>query len=246
MEDEFDTVARWTEQAVAELGPEYAIPAGCRGSGSPAALDWLAAGLELAAGDALLDAGAGVGGPAAYLRRSGEVRPYLTDPMLGACVSASRLFAVPAVVGSVEQLPFADRAFGRAWCLGVLSTIEDKASALAQLRRVLTADGRLGLLTYLRTGELPYQPEGNFFATRTELTELLASAGFEVTSEIALAVLPDPPSQWQRQQDEVDAAIARGHAADPRWQRAEDQSNTFGSLLKDGLVEGRLLITRCR
>ena len=35
MEDEFDTVAEWTAQVAADLGPEYFIPAGCRGSGQP-------------------------------------------------------------------------------------------------------------------------------------------------------------------------------------------------------------------
>ncbi|HSU11392.1 MAG TPA: hypothetical protein VLK57_19495, partial [Pseudonocardia sp.] len=41
-EIEFDLLASWTEDAVRELGPEYAIPAGCRGSGSPSDLAWLA------------------------------------------------------------------------------------------------------------------------------------------------------------------------------------------------------------
>ena len=39
MDAEFDTVAEWTAQVVEELGPEYHIPAACRGSGSPRALD---------------------------------------------------------------------------------------------------------------------------------------------------------------------------------------------------------------
>jgi len=41
-EIEFDLLASWTEDAVLELGPEYAIPAGCRGGGSPSDLAWLA------------------------------------------------------------------------------------------------------------------------------------------------------------------------------------------------------------
>ena len=35
MQAEFDTVAEWTAQVAADLGPEYHVPAGCRGSGSP-------------------------------------------------------------------------------------------------------------------------------------------------------------------------------------------------------------------
>ena len=41
MEAEFDTVAEWTAEVAAGLGPEYLVPAACRGSGKPAALDWL-------------------------------------------------------------------------------------------------------------------------------------------------------------------------------------------------------------
>ena len=63
MAAEFDTVATWTAEVALELGAEYYIPAGCRGSGSPAALAWMSDSLALSASDRVLDAGAGVGGP---------------------------------------------------------------------------------------------------------------------------------------------------------------------------------------
>ena len=50
MEAEFDTVAEWKAQVAEELGPEYYVPAACRGSGSPAALDWLIDRMGLAPG----------------------------------------------------------------------------------------------------------------------------------------------------------------------------------------------------
>ena len=49
---EFDTVAEWTAEVAADLGSAYHIPAGCRGSGTPAALDWLVGHLDLAPGEA--------------------------------------------------------------------------------------------------------------------------------------------------------------------------------------------------
>ena len=61
MADEFGTVAQWTAEVALNLGPGYHVPAACRGSGQPAALDWLLAGLQPAPGDLLIDAGAGVG-----------------------------------------------------------------------------------------------------------------------------------------------------------------------------------------
>ncbi|PRC55913.1 SAM-dependent methyltransferase, partial [Mycobacterium sp. ITM-2017-0098] len=66
MSAEFDTVAEWTAEAARRLGDEFFLPAAGRGSGSPAALDWLIDALELQADDVLLDSGAGVGGPASY------------------------------------------------------------------------------------------------------------------------------------------------------------------------------------
>jgi len=63
MEAEFGTLAAWTEQAIHELGPGYAIPGACRGSGYPRDLAWMADGLDLAGDGRFLDTGAGLGGP---------------------------------------------------------------------------------------------------------------------------------------------------------------------------------------
>ena len=85
MEAEFDTVAKWTAQVAVDLGPQYYVPAACRGSGQPAALDWLLQSLRPAPGELLLDVGAGVGGPAAYAAASTGVRPVLAEPEPDAC-----------------------------------------------------------------------------------------------------------------------------------------------------------------
>ena len=122
MEDEFDTVAEWTAQVAADLGPEYFIPAACRGSGQPAALDWLLAGLRPRPGDLLIDVGAGVGGPAAYAAERTGVRPVLVEPEPGACRAAARLFGAPVVQADATALPFPDAAADLAWSLGVLCT----------------------------------------------------------------------------------------------------------------------------
>ena len=63
-------MAAWTADAVEELGADYALPAACRGSGSPAALEWLADRMRLAPGMRLLDSGAGVGGPARLVQET--------------------------------------------------------------------------------------------------------------------------------------------------------------------------------
>src|SRR4029077_8768660 len=74
MEAEFDTVAEWTAQVAADLGPEYFVPAACRGSGQPVALDWLLEGVRAGPGAPPLGGGGGHGGPR-RLRGQPDRRP---------------------------------------------------------------------------------------------------------------------------------------------------------------------------
>src|SRR3546814_1468399 len=92
MKDEFDTVPSWTVRAVETLGPGYAIPAACRGSGSPEALRWLAGKLALDARTTLVDVGAGMGGAAEFVAQEFGSEVVLVEPMIGACQAAQRLF----------------------------------------------------------------------------------------------------------------------------------------------------------
>ena len=76
--------------------PEYYVPAACRGSGQPAVLDWLLERLGPRVGEVTIDAGAGLGGPAAYATRRTGVQPVLAEPEPDACRAAARLFQVGA------------------------------------------------------------------------------------------------------------------------------------------------------
>ena len=107
MDAEFDTVAEWTAEVAESLGPEYRIPAACRGSGRPSALDWLLAGLAPRPGDLMIDIGAGLGGPSAYAAERTGVRPVLVEPEPDACRAAARLFGAPVVRADATALPFA-------------------------------------------------------------------------------------------------------------------------------------------
>jgi SAM-dependent methyltransferase len=183
MESEFGTVAGWTEEAVRALGPEHAVPAGCRGSGSEGALRWLADALAVRPGDRVLDSGAGVGGPAGWLAEHRGVRPVCAEPMVAAVHASRVLFGLPSVAALSQALPFGDDSFDAAWCLGVVCTTEEKAELLGELRRVLVPGGRLGLLVFTAVGPLdPPLPEGNSFPTPDELAALLSGAGFTVTA----------------------------------------------------------------
>jgi SAM-dependent methyltransferase len=234
MEAEFDTVAAWTEEAVRSLGPEYAIPAGCRGTGSEAALGWLADRLDLAASTRMLDSGAGVGGPAGWLAAERGVRTVCAEPMAAAVRASRRLFGLPSVVALGQRLPFADDSFDAAWCLGVLCTTSDKAGALAELRRVLRPGGRLGLLVFVADGPLsPPLPEGNEFPSEEELLGLLDAAGFAL-QETSDADLGDSPPAWSERADAVDAEVERRHGSDPAFQQARENAKRVGRLLSAG------------
>ena len=244
MVDEFDVVARWTADAVAELGPEYAVPAGCRGSGSPAALHWLAARLELEPGTTLLDCGAGLGGASEFAVRSYGNRVVLAEPMRGACAAAKALFDRPVVCALGEDLPFRDDAFHVAWSLGVLCTSTDQPGLLTELRRVVRSDGRLGLLVYVQRRILRQQPEGNDFPTDAGLRELVSATGLRIEDEAPLAEFPAASAEWQRRADLVDEVVRRDHAQDARWQRAAQQEQQIADLIKAGDVYGQLLVLR--
>ncbi|MGI8939322.1 MAG: class I SAM-dependent methyltransferase [Iamia sp.] len=242
---EFDVVAGWTADAVDELGADHAVPAACRGSGSPSALDWLSAGLGLARGRRLLDCGAGTGGPAAYARARTAAVPLLAEPMLGACRAARRMFAQPTVVAPGGQMPLRDRSIDTAWSLGVLSTTPDRDGLLAELHRVLRPRAPLGLMVLVRVvDQLTEQPVDNHFPTGPQLDRSLSHAGFVVEARCDLTGLPSAPAEWERRADLVEEVVARDHRGDPRWIAAEESAASIGRLLGDGQIEGRLLQAR--
>jgi SAM-dependent methyltransferase len=244
MSAEFDTVAEWTAEVAADLGPTYAIPAGCRGSGSPGVLRWFLDRLDTAPGGTFLDCGAGVGGPAAFAAREAGVLPVLTDPEAGACRAARSLFGLPTIRAGTS-LPIATGSISAGWSLGVLCTVGDQAAFLAELRRVLRPGARFGLLVYAAShpGRLRRDPpEGNTFPTDEALTDLLHSAALRVDASGRSDDFAATSPTWQEAATAVEAELAGRHGRDPRWQTAERQSDRMGRLLDAGEVVGRLLL----
>ena len=247
MEAEFDTIAVWTERIVRELGPEYAIPAACRGSASPAWLRWVADGLALSPGDAFLDAGAGLGGPAAWVRDHYRLRPVLAEPMTGACLGARRLFGLPALAAWSQQLPFRDATFDAVWLLGVYCTVEDQPGLLKELRRVLNDTGRLGMLVLVQVAEnLTAPPTGNHFPTGQGLRSRLIEAGFVIDAETTTTELAGADEDWARQIETVERQLGERYGSHPTYRVAHEQEERIGRLLRCGDLETRLLTAHVR
>ena len=246
MEAEFDTVAEWTAQVAADLGPEYYVPAACRGSGQPVALDWLLAGLHPGPGDLLVDIGAGVGGPAAYASGRAGVRPVLVEPEPGACRAAASLFGAPVLRADATALPLADGSAHLAWCLGVLCTAAGPDAQLAmllQMRRVVRPGGRIGLLVYLAvTGQLDDPPVGNHFPTSTGLHSLLRHAGLDVLAVADSQDMPEPPGAWQDRTAAVERELQRRFGRTPQLAAATGQSHRIGHLLNSGQLTSQVIL----
>jgi SAM-dependent methyltransferase len=249
-EIEFDLLASWTEDAVRVLGDDHAIPAGCRGSGSPEDLAWLAEAMTVGPDTRVVDVGSGVGGPAAWLAERFGAAPVCVEPMRGAAAAGARLFGLPTVVADAAALPLRSGAFDVVECLGVLCTVPppDRPAVVAELRRLLRPEGDLGLLVFVARpdrGPLPGPlPEGNDFPTEEALLALLDEAGFAVVQSKESDGLAQAPLVWRERADAVDAELARRHGDDPRFERAEEQTHRIARLIGGGHVRPLLVHAR--
>jgi SAM-dependent methyltransferase len=151
------------------------------------------AGLRLAPGERVLDAGCGTG---ALLRALLERQPSAvvtgldaSDAML-ARARAVVPARVPLLAGDVAALPFADGCFELVVSSSSFHYWEDKPAALAELRRVLVPGGRLVLTDWcddflacrlcdraLRLIDRAHAP----IATGRQCVDGLRAAGFGVT-----------------------------------------------------------------
>jgi SAM-dependent methyltransferase len=248
MAAEFGTVAEWTAEVASQLGPDHAVPAACRGSGQPAVLDWLIAGLDPAPGALLVDVGAGLGGPAAYAADRASIRPLLLESERAACRAAAGLFGVPVIQADATTVPLADGQADVAWSLGVLCTLPSRDAQLAmlrELRRVVRPGGPIGLLVYV-AARLPLDdpPEGNRFPARDDLDALIRGAGLEVLGAADAQRMSAPPAHWRHRAEAVELELRRRFSRRPQLRTASEQSERIGRLLESGHLAEQVLLLR--
>jgi SAM-dependent methyltransferase len=248
MAAEFGTVAEWTAEVAARLGPDYAVPAACRGSGQPSALDWLLAGLDPAPGALVVDVGAGLGGPDAYAVAKASIRPLLLEPEHAACRAAAGLFGVPVIQADATALPLADGRADVAWSLGVLCTLPSRDAQLAmlrELRRIVRPGGRVGLLVYVAV-RLPLDdpPEGNRFPASGDLDSLVHGASLEVLRAADAHRMSAPPADWRDRTEAVERELHRRYGRTPQLRTSDEQSERIGKLLESGELTCQVLVLR--
>ena len=262
----------------ASLGVTARLAAACRGSGDRPLLDRLAHAFarfrtrgtavpagEDGAGPAVVDVGAGFGGPAAWLARAHGLRTLGVEPSLPALAAARTLFPdLPVVRGEAGRLPLADGAHDGALMLGVVSLVDDVPQALAQARRVVRDGGLLALTDYVgldaadRTAAReaaaagrPLLPRGTKVRLLGDVLGGVRAAGWSVLESTVGPVAPDP--QWaavRRAVDQlVEAYVARTPhgtgAACPFALRAERRVRAqFGTAIASHRVTRLTLVAR--
>lgn len=145
-------------------------------------------------GAAVIDVGAGLGGPARFLAARYGAHVTAVEPtrrFRDACAELTRRAGlaerVRTVDGSATALPVADGSMDVAWMQAVAISVPDKPAMARELRRVLRPGGRLAFFdSFARSGEelhfpVPWAdgPEASFLASAAELREHFEAAGFE-------------------------------------------------------------------
>ncbi len=163
--------------------------------------------LAPASGDTVLDAGAGIGGPARYLAAHFGCRVVGIDltPLfveVGRLVSARTGFdgVVDLRVGDVTEMGLETGSISHVWTQHVAMNIGDRPKLYAEIRRVMEPGGRFVLFDVIDGGggelllPVPWatEPEHSFLVTRDALRAAVEAAGFriDVDEDPASELLP--------------------------------------------------------
>lgn len=245
MESEFDRFAGWTAEAIDRSSVDAAMAAAASGGGGPAVLTWFADRLDVGPTTRFLDAGGGLGGPAAWLRRRHSPDLVVVEPMEQAAGGVRSLWDLTVIRAWAEDLPFASHGFDAGWALGVLDTTTAKAELLRELYRVTRPGGLFGLLSYEcadDAGTIGDVPAGNDFPTGPHARRLVGAAGWAVAEVIEARSLEGSPRWWDDAADAVEARVMADHDGDEEVEHVRSQQRQLARLFESDQVVTRLYL----
>lgn len=149
---------------------------------------------DVAAGEHVLDVGAGIGGPSRVLARHYRAEVTALEPTARFASLARWLTErcglgdrVTVIGGDGRVIPAADASFDLAWTQAVWQSVADKAALAAEIHRVLRPGARLALFEVVGTGDdleypVPWAdgPEQSFVVSAAALRAALEAAGFRL------------------------------------------------------------------
>lgn len=185
----FDEPARWRAEIITRFrlrGAERCAAASpC--PGFPQILDSTVRALGSTPPGPWLDVGGGLGGVASWIERTLGRTVVCLDPAFGSLRAASRLFpTVPVAMATGQHLPVRDRSIPVVLLCGVASLLDRLDGLLAEVRRVLLADGSVLVTDLWSSTPESFRSEPNTFWSVERFVSIAGQQGL-VHRHVAVA-----------------------------------------------------------